>query len=57
MDEIMNLYEEKTGNQKNDEEKIPLDVNKEIINTLSELNEKQLKILVYVNQAILNFII
>jgi vacuolar-type H+-ATPase subunit H len=61
MDEIVKLYEEKistktsTGDQiKN---KIPIDANKVILDTLAELNDRQLKILVYINQAILNFII
>jgi len=36
---------------------MPLDLNKQIINTLSNLNPKELKIIVYINQAILNFII
>lgn len=58
VDEIMKLYEEKNI-QKNIERKYntPIDANKEIIKTLSTLNEKELKILVYLNQAILNLII
>jgi hypothetical protein len=57
MDEIVALYDEKIANLPKDEETTPLDVNTEIIETLSNLNDKQLKILVYINQAILNFII
>lgn len=59
MDEIIELYEK---TPENDEDKtikneIPLDVNKEIINTLSWLNDKQLVILRYLNKSILNFLI
>ena len=35
----------------------PIDINTEIINTLSELSEKQLKVLVFINKAILNALI
>lgn len=58
VDEIMRLYKEKNI-QKNIEKtyNTPIDANKEIIKTLSTLNEKELKILVYLNQAILNLII
>lgn len=58
IDEIMNLYKKK--NLENNIEKkyaAPINANKEIINTLSSMNEKELKILVYLNQAILNLII
>ena len=61
MDQIVTLYDEKISTKTNSwevyENKIPIDANKIIIDALSELNEKELKILVYVNQAILNFII
>ena len=61
MDEIVTLYDEKISTKTDSwevyENKIPIDANKIIIDALSELNEKELKILVYVNQAILNFII
>lgn len=40
-----------------DENAVPIDVTSEIIKTLSSLNERELKVLVYINQAILNFII
>jgi len=58
VDEIMKLYKEKNI-QKNIEKtyNTPIDANKEILKTLSTLNEKELKILVYLNQAILNLII
>ena len=58
VDEIIKLYEEKNI-QKNIEKKYntPIDANKEILKTLSTLNERELKILVYLNQAILNLII
>ena len=39
------------------ESKLPLDANKQIIESLATLNDKELKLLVYINQAILNFII
>jgi len=55
IDEIIEHYEEwwvdDTGAT------TPMDVNEEILNTLAELNDKQLKVLVYINQAILNFLI
>lgn len=61
MDEIVELYEDKINNKEDPtdvyENKLPLDANKVIIETLAWLNDKQLRILVYVNQAILNFII
>lgn len=61
MDEIVKLYEERMNSKpewkKEYKNKIPIDANKTIIETLSRLNDKQLKILIYINQAILNFII
>lgn len=59
MDQIVEQYEKKMKSYTWEvfENKLPVDANKVIIETLSELNEKQLKILVYVNKAILNFII
>lgn len=59
MNQIVKLYEEKINNKPKSakiKNIIPIDANKEILKTLSELNDKELKILVYVNQAILNFI-
>lgn len=61
MDEIVKFYEKKINSPSFSwttfTSKIPIDANKAIINTLLWLNEKELKILVYINQAILNFII
>lgn len=60
MDQIVELYEEKINAKPDSKEfksKIPIDANKIILETLAWLNDKQLKILVYINQAILNFII
>ncbi|MFK7780458.1 MAG: hypothetical protein QM490_04985 [Candidatus Gracilibacteria bacterium] len=61
MDEIIALYEEKINNKEDPTDvyknKLPLDANKIILETLASLNDKQLRILVYINQAILNFII
>ena len=61
MNQIIDLYDKKISAKTNSwkvyESKVPIDANKIIIEALSELNEKELKILVYVNQAILNFII
>ena len=60
MDEIMLLYEIKIDSkpewEKEFENKLPIDANKTILETLSTLNDKQLRILIYINQAILNFI-
>lgn len=56
MDKIMELYNEKKIKQKNTSQEV-LDANKEILEALSSLNEKELKLLIYVNQAILNRII
>jgi hypothetical protein len=61
MDEIVTKYEEKINSKpawvKEFKSKLPIDANKIIIDTLSKLNSRQLKVLVYTNQAILNFII
>lgn len=61
MDEIVELYKDKINTKTNTwniiKHKIPVDANKIILETLSWLNERQQKILVYINQAILNFII
>jgi len=57
LDKIMELYNDKSKTTKNTNNQPPIEASKEIIKTLSELNEKELKILVYLNQAILNFII
>lgn len=60
IDDIINLYDEKLENQNNDEnleEKETIDINSMVIETLSELKDNKLKVLVYVNRWILNFII
>lgn len=58
IDEIMSLYKEKNIiNNKEKNYSPPIDANKEILKTVSSLNEKELKILVYINQSILNMII
>ncbi|MDD3144875.1 MAG: hypothetical protein PHV23_02070 [Candidatus Gracilibacteria bacterium] len=59
INQIVELYNEK--NIRSGEQKAkyspPLDANKEILNTLASLNDRELKVLVYLNQAILNLII
>lgn len=60
LDEIMKLYDKKNKSTSTDEwtwSIVPVDASKIILETLSKLNNKELKILVYINQAILNFII
>jgi hypothetical protein len=53
----MKLYNNKSKSTENTNKQPPIEASKEIIKTLSGLNEKELKILVYINQATLNFII
>ncbi len=55
IDEIIERYEEWWVEETSTTP--PMDVNEEILNTLAELNDRQLKVLVYINQAILNFLI
>lgn len=61
IDEIMEIYnsnlKNKAPSEKKDTISIPIDANKEILDTLAELNSRQLKVLVYINQAILNSLI
>lgn len=61
MDEIVSEYEKKLETKPEQEKKfkskLPIDANKTIIDSLSKLNDRQLKVLVYINKAILNFII
>lgn len=62
IDYIMENYEKKLSSftwelNSINQDSIPIDINSQIIKTLSELNPKELKMLVYINQAILNFII
>jgi hypothetical protein len=63
LDEIVRLYEEWNTNQWEEENnsflwnKKVIDANKQILNILADLNERQLNVLRYVNKSILNFII
>ncbi len=59
INQIMELYEQKniTSWEQKSKYSPPLDANKEILNALSSLNDRELKILVYLNQAILNLIV
>jgi len=61
IDEIIKLYKEKkiekNETKKSKHENIPIDANKQILEVLTKLNDKELKILVYINRSILNFII
>ncbi len=55
IDEIMELYNQKPNTQTPNTP--PIDATKTITETLTGLNERQLNVLVYLNRAILNFII
>lgn len=55
MDQIIEEYEKNPS--KNESTSLPMDANKEIVNSLAWLNQRELNVLVYLNQAILNFII
>jgi len=55
MDEIMSIYKQKASPSDSTISPELLDVNKEIVTLLAGISPKQKKILVYVNQAILNF--
>lgn len=57
IDEIMELYNDKIKDIPAQKNPAAIDINTEIVNTLAQLNDRQLKVLVYVNQSILNFII
>ncbi len=57
IDTILEIYEEKYPEDIIDEEKELLAVSSEITNILARLNSKQLNILIYINQAIINTII
>jgi len=52
-----NKSEQKVENKEIQEDKEIIDINSKIIDTLSQLNEKELKILVFINKAILNTLI
>ena len=55
MDEIVEMYEKIPNKEEKSWE--PLDISQELIKQLASLNDRQLKILVYINRAILNLII
>jgi len=62
IDDIISIYKEKTEskeikNKKSKSEEKPININKLVNEKLENLNERQLKILVYINQSIMNFII
>jgi hypothetical protein len=59
IDEVIKIYEKKVKNQKknNNSKQEVVNISDEILNQLNKLNDKELKILVYINQAILNLII
>lgn len=58
IDEIIKLYEKIWENKKNNTfPKEIQDVDSIVIEELSKLNDKELQILIYINQAIMNFII
>lgn len=57
IDEIIRLYDELPKNEAKNIPSEVQDVDTLVLEELSKLNEKQLQILVYVNQAIMNFII
>lgn len=59
LDEIVQIYEKKvkTSNiEKNDNTEI-INANEQILDKLNQLNNRELKLLVYLNQAILNLVI
>ena len=55
IDEIVELY--KSIEVKKEKKWLPYDANKHILDTLSQLNDRQLRVLVYINKSMLNFII
>ncbi len=59
LDEIMKIYEKKVkiSNSEAKNNTPIINASEQILNELSSLNDKELKILIYVNQAILNVII
>ncbi|MDR2640165.1 MAG: hypothetical protein LBC61_02260 [Candidatus Peribacteria bacterium] len=53
----MKLYDEKIKETpQKSANKMPIDANAQILDLLSQAKERELKILVYLNQAILNFL-
>lgn len=59
LDEVVKIYEEKVKNNssKNENKQEVINASDEIVAKLSTINDRELKILVYINQAILNVII
>jgi hypothetical protein len=57
IDWIIEQYKKKHINLTQEKQKIPVNISKNIIEQLSKLNKKQLKIMVFINRAILSFII
>lgn len=64
MDQVMEIYNKKTLKSWSEKDKKSLlqsdeiiDINAQVIETLSELNQKELLILRYINQSFLNFMI
>lgn len=59
LDQIIEIYEKKvmTSNIKKTGNPQIINASEQILNKLNELNERELKILIYINQAILNTII
>ncbi len=55
IDTIVELYDSSPNRPEDEWE--PIDVASDLMETLSELNERELKVLVYINQSILNFIV
>ncbi|MDR3151076.1 MAG: hypothetical protein LBU14_05940 [Candidatus Peribacteria bacterium] len=57
IDEIIPLYNEKIKNlPKSRNSIIPIDVEAKILDVLANINSRELEILVYLNKAILNFL-
>ncbi|MDR1988309.1 MAG: hypothetical protein LBQ24_06360 [Candidatus Peribacteria bacterium] len=53
----MNLYDDKVKETKKEVSNAkPIDVNSQVLDLLSQTKEKELKIIVYINQSILNFL-
>lgn len=56
IDEVISLYDKQKIENKRPPEKVE-DLNKVLIEHLSQIDERKLKVLVYINQALLNFLI
>ena len=58
VDEIMSLYDKKINSSwvESKYDNAVYDVSSEVVNLLSQLNDRELKLLVYINQSILNFL-